>query len=83
MCVLDLEESEVTKNGTQELWEMTRTAVIRGLITSCVGSFLMFGIRVLIAKKAAVGATLGRPRILQSKIRSPQGENSFGKSENL
>ena len=43
MCILDLEESEVTNDGTQELWEMTRTAVIRGLITSCDGSFLMFG----------------------------------------
>ena len=42
MCILDLEESEVTNDGTQEFWEMTRTAVIRGLITSCDGSFLIF-----------------------------------------
>ena len=41
-CVLDLEESEVTRNGTQEFWEMTRTAVIRGLMTSCDGSFLIY-----------------------------------------
>ena len=42
MCILDLEESEVTNDGTQEFWEVTRTAVIRGLITSCVGSLLIF-----------------------------------------
>ena len=42
MCILDSEESEVTNDGTQALWEMTRTAVIRGLITSCDGSFLIF-----------------------------------------
>ena len=49
MCILDLEESEVTNDGTQELWEMTRTAVIRGLITSCDGSFLILCLSVQIS----------------------------------
>ena len=31
--------------------------------------------RVSVLKNLSVGATLGRPRILQRKIRSPQGEN--------
>ena len=29
-----------------------------------------------VSKNLSVGATLGRPRILQSKIPSPQGENT-------
>ena len=59
MCILDLEESEVTNDGTQALWEMTRTAVIRGLITSCDGSFLM-----PLRQKVVVGAINDRPQIL-------------------
>jgi hypothetical protein len=43
MCILDLEESEVTNDGTQALWEMIRTAVVRGLTASWNGSFLIFG----------------------------------------
>ena len=39
-----LKKARLTKDGTQEHWEMTRTAVIRGLITSCVGSFLMVAV---------------------------------------
>ena len=37
-----LKKARLTKDGTQDLWEMTRAAVIRGLITSCGGSFLIF-----------------------------------------
>ena len=39
MCILDLEESEVTNDGTQEFGEMIRTAVVRGLTARWDGSF--------------------------------------------
>ena len=42
VCILDLEESEVTNDGTQEFGEMIRTAVVRGLTASWDGSFLIF-----------------------------------------
>ena len=43
-----LKKARLTKDGTQEFGEMTRTAVIRGLITRCDGSFLILCLSVQI-----------------------------------